>query len=72
MEDHMADRNSSKDSNSSSSSKKDKRVIGEGMTSLDSTQAPLKADTGLPDYDAMTKKGKSSDSSSKDSGRSNR
>lgn len=29
------------------------RVIGEGMNSLDSTQAPLKAETGEPDWDAM-------------------
>ena len=35
-----------------------KRVIGEGMNSLDSTQAPLKASTGEPDYDAMKDKGK--------------
>ena len=30
-----------------------KRVIGEGMTSPDSTQVPLKAETGEPDYDAI-------------------
>ena len=29
------------------------RVIGEGMNSLDSTQAPLKAETGEPDWEAM-------------------
>lgn len=32
---------------------KRKRVIGEGMTSPDSTQVPLKAETGEPDYDAI-------------------
>ncbi len=31
----------------------EKRVIGKGMTSLDSTQVPLKAETGLPDMDAI-------------------
>lgn len=36
-----------------------RREIGEGMHSLDSTQAPLKAETGEPDYDAMTDHGKS-------------
>jgi hypothetical protein len=30
-----------------------KRVIGEGMTSLDSTQVPLKAETGEPDWEAV-------------------
>lgn len=30
-----------------------KRVIGKGMTSLDSTQVPLKAETGEPDWDAV-------------------
>jgi hypothetical protein len=30
------------------------REIGEGMHSLDSTQAPLKTSDGLPDYRAMT------------------
>jgi hypothetical protein len=30
-----------------------KREIGEGMHSLDSTQVPLKADTGEPDWDAI-------------------
>ena len=34
-------------------SKKRDRTIGEGMDSLDSTQAPLKAETGEPDWDAM-------------------
>ena len=33
-----------------------KRVIGEGMNSLDSTQVPLKAETGLPDWDAVNGK----------------
>jgi hypothetical protein len=40
-------------SKTDSASKRD-RVIGEGMTSLDSTQAPLKTSDGLPDYEAMT------------------
>ena len=31
-----------------------RREIGEGMHSLDSTQAPLKTSDGLPDYQAMT------------------
>ena len=30
-----------------------KRKIGEGMDSLDSTQVPLKAETGEPDWDAI-------------------
>ena len=30
-----------------------KRVIGRGMTSPDSTQVPLRADTGEPDEDAI-------------------
>jgi hypothetical protein len=33
-----------------------KRVIGEGMNSLDSTQVPLSAETGLPDWDAVNGK----------------
>jgi len=44
-----------------------KREIGEGMHSLDSTQAPLKAETGEPDYDAMTDKCKNLRDSQKDS-----
>jgi hypothetical protein len=54
----MADKNSNDRSsqNSDDSSKRD-RTIGEGMNSLDSTQAPLKAETGEPDWDAMTDKG---------------
>lgn len=42
------------DKQSESGKSKSDRVIGEGMTSLDSTQAPLKAETGLPDREAMT------------------
>jgi hypothetical protein len=42
------------DNQSESGKSKSDRVIGEGMTSLDSTQAPLKAETGLPDREAMT------------------
>jgi hypothetical protein len=51
----MKDSNDKKssDSQSDSTTKRD-RVIGEGMTSLDSTQAPLKTSDGLPDYQAMT------------------
>jgi hypothetical protein len=30
-----------------------KRVIGEGMNSLDSTQVPLKAENAEPDWDAV-------------------
>lgn len=41
------------DSTSESTTKRD-REIGEGMHSLDSTQAPLKTSDGLPDYRAMT------------------
>ena len=44
----------STDSSKSDSANKRDRVIGEGMTSLDSTQAPLKTSDGLPDYEAMT------------------
>jgi len=42
------------DNQSDSGKSKRDRVIGEGMTSLDSTQAPLSAETGLPDRAAMT------------------
>lgn len=48
------DKRKSTDSAKKKSASKRDRVIGEGMTSLDSTQAPLKAETGLPDYEAMT------------------
>jgi hypothetical protein len=34
-----------------------RREIGEGMHSLDSTQAPLKSENAEPDWDAMTDKG---------------
>ena len=44
----------SKKSTSDSSDSTKKREIGEGMHSLDSTQAPLKTSDGLPDYEAMT------------------
>jgi len=40
-------------SDKSDASSKEKRVIGKGMTSPDSTQVPLKAETGEPDYDAI-------------------
>jgi hypothetical protein len=36
-----------------SSDTEHKRVIGKGMTSPDSTQVPLRADTGEPDWDAI-------------------
>jgi hypothetical protein len=50
----MADNRNDKDSQSDrDTSKKRDRTIGEGMNSLDSTQAPLKAETGEPDWDAM-------------------
>jgi hypothetical protein len=50
----MANDRSDKDSQSNQdTSKKRDRTIGEGMNSLDSTQAPLKAETGEPDWDAM-------------------
>ena len=50
----MANDRNEKDSQSNRdpSTKRD-RTIGEGMNSLDSTQAPLKAETGEPDWDAM-------------------
>ena len=50
------DRSSDRDKTSESRTKKDThhtRTIGTGMDSLDSTQAPLRADTGEPDWDAM-------------------
>jgi hypothetical protein len=46
------DQKKSTDAQSESTDKK--REIGEGMHSLDSTQAPLKTSDGLPDYRAMT------------------
>jgi hypothetical protein len=50
----MANDRNDKDSQSDrDTSKKRDRTIGEGMNSLDSTQAPLKAETGEPDWDAM-------------------
>ena len=61
----MKDENTkSTDSSTSDSSKRD-RTIGEGMDSLDSTQAPLKTSDGLPDYQAMTG-GKEPSAKSKD------
>jgi hypothetical protein len=44
----------SKSKDSKADSSKHPREIGEGMHSLDSTQAPLKTSDGLPDYRAMT------------------
>lgn len=55
-------------SSSDAGSKRD-RVIGEGMNSLDSTQAPLKAETGEPDWEAM--KGGKRGQSGQDSSNSN-
>ena len=54
----MASDRDNRDSKSEDVSKKDslregKRVIGKGMTSPDSTQVPLRADTGEPDWDAI-------------------
>ena len=46
-----------------------KRVIGKGMTSLDSTQAPLKSSNGEPDYEAMTDHGEKTKSKSDSSKR---
>jgi hypothetical protein len=46
-------RNFKDEDETSESSSKEKRVIGKGMTSPDSTQVPLKAETGEPDYDAI-------------------
>ena len=47
------DQKNSTSEKSDSTAKRD-REIGEGMHSLDSTQAPLKTSDGLPDYRAMT------------------
>ena len=52
MADNRDNENSQGESGTSESSK-EKRVIGKGMTSPDSTQVPLKAETGEPDYDAI-------------------
>ncbi len=57
---------SSSKSNSSKSSTSGKRVIGEGMTSLDSTQVPLKSSTGEPDWDAVKGGRPKTDGSHKD------
>ena len=50
----MKDNDNKSTSDKSSSSTKRDREIGEGMHSLDSTQAPLKTSDGTPDYEAMT------------------
>ena len=47
------DQEKSSSEQAASTTKRD-REIGEGMHSLDSTQAPLKTSDGLPDYRAMT------------------
>jgi hypothetical protein len=59
LEDVMANDRDNPDTNrddiskSDDVSKKGKRIIGKGMTSPDSTQVPLRADTGEPDWDAI-------------------
>jgi hypothetical protein len=58
------DQNKKSSDKSDSTTKRD-REIGEGMHSLDSTQAPLKTSDGLPDYQAMTG-GKEPSASDKD------
>ena len=65
----MADDRKDNDSLNSDPSKKRDRTIGEGMNSLDSTQAPLKAETGEPDWDAMTDHGGHDSDKDKDSDR---
>jgi hypothetical protein len=68
----MANDPKDKDSQSNRDpSKKRERTIGEGMNSLDSTQAPLKAETGEPDWDAM-EGGRPSDSEDNSDRQSNR
>jgi hypothetical protein len=52
--------------------KKRDRTIGEGMDSLDSTQAPLKAETGEPDWDAMEGRGNRDSDEDSDRPQSNR
>lgn len=50
------DRASDRDKKAESRDQKDThrvRTIGTGMNSLDSTQVPLRADTGEPDWDAI-------------------
>jgi hypothetical protein len=56
-----ADRNERDSQLDRDSTKKRDRTIGEGMDSLDSTQAPLKAETGEPDWDAMKGRVRESD-----------
>jgi hypothetical protein len=46
--------------------KSGKRVIGKGMTSPDSTQVPLRADTGEPDMDAIKGRVPTDQNTSKD------
>jgi hypothetical protein len=58
LEDMMATDRDNPDAKHDDVSEKDsshegKRVIGKGMTSPDSTQVPLRADTGEPDWDAI-------------------
>jgi hypothetical protein len=58
LEDMMATDRDNPDAQSDDVSHKDKsregkRVIGKGMTSPDSTEVPLRADTGEPDWDAI-------------------
>src|SRR5690242_13615263 len=59
--DHMANDREQRDQQDKSSDElgknkpgsSGKREIGEGMHSLDSTQVPLKSETGEPDWDAV-------------------
>lgn len=51
--DREQDKSSDKSFGDKSSGTEGKRVIGKGMTSPDSTQVPLKAETGEPDMDAI-------------------
>lgn len=50
----MNDDNKKSDDSMKADSSGKKREIGEGMHSLDSTQAPLRTSDGLPDREAMT------------------
>lgn len=69
------ERSTDRDKTSESHDKKDThhvRTIGTGMNSLDSTQAPLRADTGEPDWDAMKGRVGSNDADREREGRSDR
>jgi len=49
----MADEREVEDPGAKAADKHGRRPFGKGMTSPDSTQVPLKAETGEPDYDAI-------------------